>query len=81
MSGTFLGMQAEIQDIICQAEQEFAPLEIFLCGGEADLFVNRFAQKVKLKPHLILKGLYRILNYQRNKSYLETVIGIPKIQS
>jgi type III pantothenate kinase len=62
-SGAINGMIEEIEGIIARYQQEFAGLQVILCGGDARFFENKLKGPIFAIPELVLSGLNSILIY------------------
>ena len=62
-SGVINGTVAEIREIIRMYSDKFGHLQIILCGGDAQFLQTGLDRDVEVQPHLVLKGLNRILLY------------------
>jgi len=66
-SGVQNGMLAEIIGIIGEYENKFKNLKIILAGGDTDFFERKIKKTIFADPHLVLKGLNLILNFNEKK--------------
>lgn len=63
LSGTLNGALIEIDGVIDRYMQEYAGLKVILTGGDSAFFENKLKNCTLTVPHLGLKGLNLILNY------------------
>ena len=67
LSGALLGAIAEADGIINQYKQRFPGLTVVVSGGDTEFFVKRLKNSTFARPHLVLEGLNKILEYNVNK--------------
>jgi type III pantothenate kinase len=60
-TGVINGLSREINQTITDYEDQFKPLNVILCGGEAKYFVNRIKKEIFANQNLVLIGLHKIL--------------------
>lgn len=60
-SGVFYGMVDEINGTIARYEEQFAGLQVILCGGDSPLFGKHIKNNIFAAPNLVLFGLNKIL--------------------
>lgn len=61
LSGAYFGLLGEINDTISRYEEQFGPVQVLLCGGDAMLFDKRTKKNIFAAPDLVLHGLFKIL--------------------
>lgn len=66
-SGVMNGVLAEVKSTIEHYRKKYPSVMVLICGGDAPFFENRLKPTIFAAPHLVLKGLNRILRY--NASY------------
>jgi type III pantothenate kinase len=62
-SGVINGMTAEINGIIEQYQQKYAPLQVLISGGDTFFFESKIKHNIFAMPYAVLYGLNTILNY------------------
>ncbi len=63
-SGVWLGTEAEIAGMVAHYRAHAGPsLRVLLCGGDAHRFEKVEKARIFVDSNLVLKGLYRILQY------------------
>ena len=62
-SGVINGMIAEIEHTISHYQSLYPELKIILTGGDTNFLVNALKSNIFVDPHLVLKGLNIILEY------------------
>lgn len=63
VSGVVNGVWSEVEQIINQYTARYPALQVVVTGGDAPRFVPMLKSKIFARPHLVLEGLNRILNY------------------
>jgi type III pantothenate kinase len=66
-SGIYHGITEEIKGFIQKYQQDFSPLKVFICGGDAEIFESLIKDHIFVIPNLVLYGLDRILTYNVEK--------------
>ncbi|WP_460515527.1 type III pantothenate kinase [Cyclobacterium sediminis] len=66
-SGTYHGIAEEIKGFIQRYREEFGHVEVFICGGDAEIFESLIKDHIFVIPNLVLYGLDRILIYNVEK--------------
>jgi type III pantothenate kinase len=66
-SGIYHGIAEEIKGTIDKYQQDFNPLKVFICGGDAEIFESLIKDHIFVIPNLVLYGLDRILTYNVEK--------------
>jgi type III pantothenate kinase len=61
MTGVMNGLMSEIEGMIANLEQEYAPLSVFLTGGDSIYFESSLKTPIFAVKNLVLVGLNRIL--------------------
>ncbi len=62
-AGALRGMAFEIEGYCRVLEREFPNFALILTGGDARLLQAHIARRSEIRPHLVLEGLYEILQY------------------
>lgn len=62
-SGAINGMLHEIEGTVQNYVAQFPDINVTITGGDAPLFAMKLKSKIFADPHLILKGLYQIYQY------------------
>lgn len=62
-SGAINGVLYEIEGTIQAYQSQFPDINVTITGGDASLFAMKLKSKIFADPHLILKGLYLIYQY------------------
>jgi len=62
-NGAFWGTIFEIESFINRMNTRFAPLNVILTGGDAEIFGSKLNSKIFVAPNLVLTGLHEILKY------------------
>ncbi|MCX6183376.1 MAG: type III pantothenate kinase [Bacteroidetes bacterium] len=63
ISGVVNGILFEIQGMISTYQLKYANLKVLFTGGDASYFESLLNMKIFADPHLVLKGLNEILEY------------------
>ena len=63
VSGVVNGLRCEVEQIINEYTARYPALQVVVTGGDAPRFVPLLKSKIFARPHLVLEGLNRILNY------------------
>ncbi|AKP50476.1 type III pantothenate kinase [Cyclobacterium amurskyense] len=66
-SGVYHGIAEEIKGFIRKYQQDFGLVEVFICGGDAEIFESLIKDHIFVIPNLVLYGLDRILIYNVEK--------------
>ena len=66
-SGIYHGISEEIKGFVRKYQQDFSPLKVFICGGDAEIFESLIKDHIFVIPNLVLYGLDRILTYNVEK--------------
>jgi type III pantothenate kinase len=61
MTGVMNGLMSEIEGVIANLEKEYAPLSVFLTGGDSIYFESSLKTPIFAVKNLVLVGLNRIL--------------------
>ncbi|HEX8516802.1 MAG TPA: type III pantothenate kinase [Bacteroidia bacterium] len=72
LGGVQLGAAAEVNGFVEQYSERFNNIKVFLTGGDADFFAKRLKKPIFADQFLILKGLNRILEHNKQK-YKEAI--------
>ena len=67
-NGGIKGALREIDSFIEETRLKFGEINVFLTGGDANLFESYTKNKIFVAPYLVLQGLNEILNYNVNKN-------------
>ncbi|MCB0651192.1 MAG: type III pantothenate kinase [Saprospiraceae bacterium] len=67
LNGARLGTLLEMQGFIDLCANEFGKTNVFLTGGDAESFANKFKKKIFVHSNLVLIGLNKILNHNVEK--------------
>lgn len=67
LSGIYHGIAEEIKGFIQKYQQDFGPVEVFICGGDAEIFESLIKDHIFVIPNLVLYGLDRILKHNVEK--------------
>ncbi len=62
-AGALRGLAFEIEGYCRALEREFPNFALILTGGDARLLQAHIARRAEIRPHLVLEGLYEILQY------------------
>lgn len=65
LSGTILGMAAEIEGMIAAYTAKFGNFNAVLTGGDSSYFAPHLKSKIFADPNFIYKGLYAICEYNQ----------------
>ena len=66
-SGIYHGVAEEIKGFIQRYRKDFGHIEVFICGGDAEIFESLIKDHIFVIPNLVLYGLDRILIYNVEK--------------
>ncbi|WP_339923080.1 type III pantothenate kinase [uncultured Cyclobacterium sp.] len=66
-SGIYHGITEEIKGFIQKYQQDFGHVEVFICGGDAEIFESLIKDHIFVIPNLVLYGLDRILKHNVEK--------------
>lgn len=66
-SGLYHGIAEEIKGFIQRYRESFGHIEVFICGGDAEIFESLIKDHIFVIPNLVLYGLDRILIYNVEK--------------
>ncbi|EPR66052.1 type III pantothenate kinase [Cyclobacterium qasimii] len=66
-SGIYHGIAEEIKGFIQKYRQDFGHVEVFICGGDAEIFESLIKDHIFVIPNLVLYGLDRILKHNVEK--------------
>lgn len=64
-NGVILGIINEIEGVAETFSKPFPKLKVILTGGDADFFANRLKSPIFVDQYLLIKGLNRILEYNK----------------
>lgn len=64
-NGVILGIINEIDGVAETFSNSFQKLKVILTGGDADFFANRLKSTIFVDQYLLIKGLNRILEYNK----------------
>ncbi|MBL0309507.1 MAG: type III pantothenate kinase [Bacteroidetes bacterium] len=62
-SGVVHGIRQEVEGIIREYQERYKKLKVVSTGGDAPWFDALLKSEIFARPHLVLEGLNRILNY------------------
>jgi type III pantothenate kinase len=63
LSGTIMATVFEVDGTIYEYRKNYPNLCIIVSGGDTDFFVKRLKNSIFARPHLVLEGLNKILEY------------------
>lgn len=67
-NGAVLGVVFEIESFIRHLRAEKGPINVILTGGGASFFGGFVKSKIFVDSYIVLKGLNKIANYQKEHS-------------
>jgi len=63
LSGVCLGLADEINGRIARYSQRFGPIQVIICGGDANLLKQHIKNNIFAAPTLVMFGLNQILKF------------------
>ena len=63
LSGVCLGLADEINGRIARYSQRFGPIQVIICGGDANLLKQHIKNNIFAAPSLVMFGLNQILKF------------------
>lgn len=66
-SGIYYGVLGEMKEFIRQYRDAYGQVDVFICGGDAEIFESLTKDHIFVIPNLVLYGLDRILTYNVEK--------------